>query len=696
MVRSKAAAMAPQKKTIRLLILEDSQNEAERLVSLFRNAGQATRVHRLTSSEDLADVLQQTWDLLINAPTSANLDPSEVIGAIRKQAKDIPVIQLINGNDTDAITEALALGAQGALPQGEDEWLILVASRELANLEERRARRSAELALREAEKRCQLLLESSVDAIAYVHDGMHIYANRAYLELFGYQDVEELEGMPMIDLIASCDQGEFKSFLKNYQSLQGSAELTCGGIRADGRNFKARMHFSPASYDGEPCIQAVIRAESDNAELEKLREISSQDLVTGLYNRNHFLESLDGAIERAVNAGKSSSLAYIRIDRFASLQAEIGLGDSDRLLAELAQLLRAQFPEKAELARFGDDAFAVLMSEAAPKQLEQPLTELLRKVEGHLFDVGGRTVQTSLSIGVAALDEQTAKARDVIDRAHRCAEELTDGNALRTYDPARELAAAASRGNILAMLQQALERNSFRLLFQPIISLRGDSHEHYEVLLRLLDSEGTEVPPGEFLDAAKEAGLATKIDRWVLLNSIKLLAEHRNKGHSTRLMVHMSGASLQDPSLLGWLGVALKASKLPPDSLVFQLDEHDAVAYLRQAKALTQGLTGLGCRVALNQFGCVLNPLNTLKHLNVDFVKIDGSYTQDLSRQENQEVLKQLLAQLHEQAKQTIVPFVDSATVLATLWQAGVGYIQGQYLQGPSQSMDYDFSSDED
>ena len=688
--------MAPQKKTIRLLILEDSQNEAERLVSLFRNAGQATRVHRLTSSEDLADVLQQTWDLLINAPTSTNLDPSEAIGAIRKQAKDIPVIQLIDGNDSDAITEALALGAQGALPQGEDEWLILVASRELANLEERRARRSAELALREAEKRCQLLLESSVDAIAYVHDGMHIYANRAYLELFGYEDVEELEGMPMIDLIASCDQGEFKGFLKNYQSLQGSAELVCGGVRADGSSFKASMHFSPASYDGEPCIQVVIRAESDNAELEKLREISSQDLVTGLYNRNHFLESLDGAVERAVNAGKNSSLAYLRIDRFASLQAEIGLGDSDRLLAELAQLLRRQFPQNAELARFGDDAFAVLMEEATPKQLEQPLTELLKKVEGHLFDVGGRTVQTSLSIGVAALDEQTAKARDVVDRAHRCAEELTDGNALRVYDPARELAAAASRGNVLAMLQQALEKNSFRLLFQPIISLRGDSHEHYEVLLRLLDPEGAEVPPGEFLDAAKEAGLASKIDRWVLLNSIKLLAEHRNKGHSTRLMVHLSGTSLQDPSLLSWLGAALKASRLPPDSLVFQLDENDAVAYLRQAKALTQGLAGLGCRVALNQFGCVLNPLNTLKHLDADFVKIDGSYTQDLSRQENQEALKQLLAQLHEQAKQTIVPFVDSATVLATLWQAGVGYIQGQYLQGPSQSMDYNFSSDED
>jgi multidomain signaling protein FimX len=175
--------MAIEKKTIRLLILEDSQNEAERLVSLFRNAGRATRVHRLSSSDDLNEALQQSWDLLICAPSSEQLAPSEAIGAIRRQAKDIPVIQLLADNDSDSITEALMLGAQDALPQGEDERLVLVAKRELANLEERRARRASEVALREAEKRCQLLLDSSVDAITYVHDGMHIYANRAYLEL---------------------------------------------------------------------------------------------------------------------------------------------------------------------------------------------------------------------------------------------------------------------------------------------------------------------------------------------------------------------------------------------------------------------------------------------------------------------------------------------------------------------------------
>ncbi len=689
--------MAIEKKTIRLLLLEDSQNEAERLVSLFRNAGNATRVHRLTSADDLIQALQHSWDLLISAPSSEALEVSEAINAIRRHAKDIPVIQLLADNDSDSVTEALMLGAQDALPQGEDERLVLVAKRELANLEERRARRMAEVALREAEKRCQLLLESSVDAITYVHDGMHIYANRTYLELFAYEDAEELEGMPMIDLIGSADQGSFKDFLKNYQNAEGIAELTCSGVKADGQTFQARMSFSPATYDGEPCTQVVIRAEGTNAELEeKLREISSQDLVTGLYNRIYFLELMDAAAERAVNAGQPASLAYIRVDRYAPLLAEVGLAGIDLLLTDLANLLRAHFPADAQLARFGDDVFAVLQPGKTPEQCQETLAALLRKVEGHLFDVSGRTAQTTLSIGVAGVTEKTPKAQEVVDRAHRCADELSEGNTLKLFNPADELAAAASRGNVIAMVQQALENNSFRLLFQPIISLRGDNFEHYEVLLRLLSPQGEEVPPPDFLHAAKEAGLGERIDRWVILNSIKLLADHRSKGHNTRLFVHLSSASLQDQTLLPWLSVALKAARLPSDSLVFQFSEPDAIAYLKQAKHVTQGLAELHCKVALSQFGCSLNPFNTLKHLQVDFVKVDGSFSQDLSNPDNQEALKTLLASLHAQAKLTIVPYVESASVLATLWQAGVNYIQGYYLQGPSQSMNYDFAADDE
>lgn len=687
--------MAIEKKTIRLLILEDSQNEAERLVSLFRNAGNATRVHRLTSSEDLLDALKHTWDLLICAPTSDSLEPYEALAAIRRQGKDIPVILLLADNEPDSVTEALTLGARDAMPQGEDERLVLVARRELVNLEERRARRAAEVALREAEKRCQLLLDSSVDAIAYVHDGMHIYANRAYLELFGFDDAEELEGLPMIDLIGCADHAAFKDFLKNHQHLD-NGELACSGVRTDESTFAARMTLSPAAYDGEPCIQVVIRAESANAELEeKLREISSLDLVTGLYNRAHFIELMDHAAHRAVSDEQPASLAYIRVDRYAALLAEMGLGAIDLLLTDLAGLLRAHFPQDAQLARFGDDVFAVLQTGLSPQQQRPLLEALLKKAEGHLFDINGRTAQTTLSIGVAGLNETTPKAGEVIDRAQRCADQLDEPGTLKLFDPAEELAAAASRGSVVAMVQQALEQNSFRLLFQPVISLRGDEHEHYEVLLRLLSPTGQEVPPDEFLAVAREAGMGEKIDRWVILSSIKLLADHRSKGHATRLFVHLSSASLQDQTLLPWLSVALKAARLPSDALVFQFSEPDAIAYLKQARALAQGLKDLHCHIGLSQFGCALNPFNTLRHLPVDFVKVDGSFTKDLSDANNQEALKTMLASLHSQAKLTIVPFVESASVLATLWQAGTNYIQGYYLQGPSQSMNYNFSSDD-
>ena len=189
------------------------------------------------------------------------------------------------------------------------------------------------------------------------------------------------------------------------------------------------------------------------------------------------------------------------------------------------------------------------------------------------------------------------------------------------------------------------------------------------------------------------AGLADKIDRWVLFNSIKLLSEHRNKGHQTRFFIHLSSASLQDPSLLPWLKTTLEAAALPAEAIILQVREVDAVTYLKQAKQLSNGLRELGCLIALGQFGCALNPFNTLKHLDAQFVKVDSSFSKELNTDTEQKALKGMLTELHAQNRQSIIPAVESASILSTLWQAGVHYIQGYYLQGPSQAMSYDFSS---
>lgn len=690
--------MMIDKKAVRLLILEDSQNEAERIVSLFRNAGQATRVHRVADEDDLTEALKQSWDLCIAAAECEDLHPQQALKVILQTGRELSFIQLLEDNDSDSLTEALQLGAQDAVPQGEDERLILVARRELHNLSERRARRTAELALRETEKRCQLLLDSSIEAISYVHDGMHIYTNRAYLQLFGYSDAEELEGMPMIDLITSEDQARFKEFLKSYRGETGSADFDCSGVTATNQPFAAKMSFSPAQYDGEPCVQVVIRTDQNNAELEaKLREISNQDSVTGLYNRQRFLELIDTAAERSLNQGETASLAYIKIDNYAQLAKEHGIAGIDHFLAALADVLKKSLSPDTQIARLADNVFCTLKPQVLPEQQREELDALRLKVEGQLFEINGRTAQTTLSIGAAALTEKTSKASEVLDRARRCCDDSSNGtgNALRIHNPADDLAAAASSGNIVAMIQQALATNSFRLLFQPIISLRGDKEEQYEVLLRLINPQGEEVAPNDFLNAAITAGLAEKIDRWVLLNAIKLLSEHRNKGHQTQLFVHLSSPSLMDPALLPWLTVALNAARLPPHSLIIQIRETDAITHLKQVKQLTEGLRKLHCQIAIGQFGCAVNPFGMLNHLEVDFIKVDGSFTAELNDPEQQETLKEMLNTLHAQKKKTIVPFVESAAILSVLWQAGVHYIQGHYFQAPSSGMNYDFNADD-
>jgi len=656
------------KRATSLLLVEDSQNEAERI------------------GDELQQALMQSWDLLICAPACKQISAAEVAEVLSKRSRDIPLIQLVEKDSgSAAIIEALERGARGVLPEGEDRRLLLMAGRELANLQDRRALHAALEAHREAEKRCQLLLESSLDAIAYIHDGMHIYANHSWRQRFAYESAEELEGMPIIDLIAPADQGKLKAFFK--EDLTQEAELQLTAVTSSGKPFAAKMAFSPASWQGEPCTQVIIRSQLGNAELEeKLRQISSLDHTTGLYNHNHFLKRL----EKTAASGTPAAVAYLRIDHYSDLLTSIGLSGVEQLVIGLAELLRGHFDEGVVLARFADNAFSLLQSGITAPQMEKNLGLLLKAVSSRLFDVGGRTVQTSLSIGLVGLEQGSAGAEQVMERARQCATAVAQGNGLKRFDPAEELAARASSGDTVALLKQALANDGFRLLFQPLVSLRGATDKHYEVLLRLKTAQGEAISPREFLAVADGAGLLGKIDRWVILNAIK---RQRSAPDSPCLFIHLSAASLQDKSLLPWLASIIKAAKLPEGRLIFQLNAADTEQWIKQTQTLIRGLHALHCKATLSQFDGSARQFALLKHLDADFIKLDSRLSQDLDEADNQENLKALLDTLAEQNKQSIVPFVETVGVLSLLWQAGAHYIQGYYLQAPNDSMNYDFAA---
>ncbi|MFO7995221.1 MAG: EAL domain-containing protein [Marinobacter sp.] len=692
--------MQKKNATVHLLILDPSQNDAETLVSLLRNSGKATRAHRITSEEDLEETLKAgNWDLLLaRDDVDQEFGPDGALAMIRRMDKDIPFILLTPEFSRERTVAVMKAGAQDTVPFENTDQLVLVVNRELCALEDRRRRRTLESHLREAEQRCQLLLESSKDAIAYINDGMHIYANQSYMEFLGYDDIDDLICIPVLDTLTPESQERYKDFMKSFaDGGEDGMTMNCVASRSDDQELNVTMSVSAATYDGETCTQIVIQPEHSDAELEeKIRQISSQDLLTGLYNRQYLMDALGQAIATAGKNNETGALAYIALDNFMSLKGQVGIAGADLMLGDLATLLREATPGHMILARLSDDAFCLLCQPCEEKTMAELCETVCKKVEDHLFDINGRTVQLTLSIGVAAITENAPKAPDLMGRAHTASSELKkkqgheQGNGVLVYNPADY--ESLDESNSADAIQKALDDNRFRLLFQPIINLRGEGEEHYEAFVRMMNKDDEEVSPYDFLPPVGPSEMAIKIDRWVILQTIKQLSSHRSRGHDTRLFLNVTAETLEDKTFTPWLSVALKAARLPGESLIFQIREGDANNYMKQAKDFARAVHELHAKVSISQFGCALNPFNTLKHIDVDYVKIDGSFTEELQKNdEAKEEVKEMVKSLQSAGKLTIVPLVENAGVLATLWQAGVNYIQGYYLQAPVPEMNYDF-----
>jgi diguanylate cyclase (GGDEF)-like protein/PAS domain S-box-containing protein len=693
--------------TIRLLIVHDSRDEAERLISMLNNAGRTTRAQHVESEEGLIKLLQeQVWDIMIAHSSAQSVDAGSAIRQIKRLNKDVPVILLTDQEGSQSVVEGLKLGAADVVLLDQDQHLLLVMQRELENRSNRKDKRQSERQFKEAERRSQLLLDSSRDGIAYVQDGMYLYANQSYAENFGYDDKDDIECMPVIDMVADDDHDAVKRFLKSF-NLKGdeaeSCEFSFRGLKEDGSSSSLKVEVANALFEEEFCIQFLIKASKGNSvELEaELEKVKSQDSVTGLYNRAYVTEQLELEVSRAVANETSSSLYYIEIDKlFEVVQEKIGVAGTDVVVIDIANCIQACCESGQTLARFSDDSFMLLApgknADAALVQAEK----IRQDINDHIIDVDGITIQTTVTIGVALVNETTTNPGAIIDQSLRACESYhrahdDEGNSVNLFES--EATDDEPTVDIAKMVQAALDNNNFTLLFQPIISLRGSEDGFYEVLLRMKgEADGEDISPNSFLASADQIGATTKIDRWVILESIKVLSKHRAKGAKTRMLINISRQSLCDSTLLPWLGVAFKAAKLPADSIVFQMSETDITNHLNDAKAFFEGLAALKCLTSISNFGCSLNPFNTLQHASPDFIKVHGSFTLDIqNNDESPETLSKLISDLLELDKLTIVPFVENASVLSSLWQTGVHYIQGHYLQAPSADMTYDFNMEE-
>ena len=694
---------------IRLLLLQDSRDEANRLVSMLNNAGKTTDAQHVESEEALVKVLQErSWDLLIGHVDTTNLPPEAALKQIRKLNKDVPMILLTDEEGTPPIVEGIKRGASDVLLVDQDQHLLQVLARELANREYRSQSRYAQRKLKDVERRNQQLLDSSKDAIAFVEDGMFLYTNDSFAELLGYSSRDDLECMPIIDVIDPSDQEMLRDFLKDVATkgnMLDTQVLAFKVICENGESKTLNVDISLASYDDETCIQLLVPGVgssqvSAHVTSDASGPARSPETVSGLIDRNQFVEKLHRALALAVENEQTGALIYIDIDRFLpTIVEKVGALAADKVMKNIATYLKSLCPEDVTACQFSGSTFLLLQPNTQANSALELAQSLCARLREYYVEIDGSSLQFQYFVGVGLFSETTTTPDTPISHALKaCDIARKDDNVLaELYEPPQEESENAGRSDkdLERLIQKALENGRFKLLFQPILSLRGSTQEHYEVLMRMIDSKGNEITPEEFLDVAERIELTGKIDRWVILEALKTLSSHRANGHDTRLIINLSMASIRDKTLPEWLDIAFKAAKLPADSLVFQLSEAEVNDHITQAKVLTEKLTDLGSSVCISRFGSAVNPMNALQHVPAKYIKLDGSYTQELGNSEvGQAKFSELVKELHTIEKVTIVPFVENASVLSKLWQSGVHYIQGYYLQAPTESMDYEFDAD--
>ena len=686
--------MPPKNETVRLLVLHESQDNTEQVINALKNSGIATRPELVSDEDSLIVALKDnSWDIMLVGESTNDVMFDAAMMHVRKLDKDIPCIVLLDKADPEITVDCLQAGACDVIVHDAHTHLVLAIKRELASLQNRRARRKSEAQLAEVEKRCELLLDNSRDAIAYVHDGMHIYANMAYAELFGYDSQEDLEGMPIVDMVAKEDLSTFKDYLRAYGKGESiSVDLRFHGLRADGEKIDAMIQLSAASYDGEPCTQIIIRRDTGkSAELvAQLKEATSVDSLTGLANRQHFESSLADAVRKAHQEKSRFALFYLAIDNLTQIAAHSGLAGTDAVIKSIATVLGKHFGD-ASLSRFGDAAFAVLVPELDADKAKKDAQALCKDVHDHLIELpDGKTQQTSLSVGITIVGETAPSAEEMLSRAISASEKIkmASGNGVELFNLAEK--ASSSDSAMTELLIDAIENSKFTLAYQPLVDVMGEGGEFYEVFVRLPLTDGKTLTPDVFMPVAIANQLGAKIDRWVMLNAAKQLKEHAKTHPNSRMMVNLTAESLQDTTLAAWISKLSKAINPAGQPIVLQFAESDVVTYLKAAKEQTFALTQAGCPVSISHFGTTLNPLNTLKHVTVSHVKLDRSFTEDLTNEQNMGAIKNVSNELAAAEMKVIVSYVENAATLSKLWTLGVHFLQGFFLQPPGDTMHYD------
>lgn len=677
-----------EQSAVPMIVLTRHQDNVEAVNSTLRNAGHAVRCNWIRELNDLGDALAQIdAHMLIAFVGPDPADTAKVMAVCRQFGAEVPVLIAREQVDEEIIASAMQQGARDVVTLVHPARLQAVVTRELEAHRQARALATTISSAREYREQLKSFMAGSADAIAHVQEGIVVDANPAWLDLYGFPDAEAIVGTPLMDAFDPEAHAALKGAL--VACLQGKWShhaLRANAVLSDGSSVPLEMELSRTELEGEPavrlCIVANKRAAGDLN--EQLTDALERDAASGALQRRFFLERLKQALSQPIKAGVRQ-LVSIEPDKLASICSDLGPLMVEDFVAQFAGLI-AEARQPGDLfGRFGEGAFVMLMERGTARDIETWANNLTRRVAGHLFRVGDKQISCTCSVGIGAMDPRAPDLAASIEDALAARRSAQEGGGNRVFvsDHRDEETRQQAADEVwVRRIRAALMENRFRLMQQPIASLLGEDRGMFDVLVRMLDEHGGELLPSEFMAAAERNDLMKNIDRWIIGGSMAVCASRPVK----QLFVRLSKDSVRDKSLVQWLGNQLKATRVDPQRIAFQVSEQVAAEYLADTSELAAALRRDGFLFALEHFGVGRDPRRLLMDLPLDFIKVDGTLMQGLSVDQG---LQQRVRALVELARQkqvaTIAERVEDANTMAVLWQLGVEFIQGYFVNEPEQ-----------
>ena len=475
----------------------------------------------------------------------------------------------------------------------------------------------------------------------------------------------EYSNVPIVFLSGELDQE------KQFQAL------TVGGD-----------DFLPKPIRPKHLIETVQhRIERNRAMQNRLGMLGSQDLVTKLFNRGHFVRVLDQAIRNRTALPAACALLFLEIDDPERVHDQVGIGGTDEVLAKLGSLIASLKRSVDVAARFGDHSFCVFARRDDKEEIEQLAAKLGDAASGHLFEVSGNALKFTTSIGVAHLGFDIANSSSLIARGEKaCLEARRCGGArVVTFIP--DESEIDTDQKLKFMLMDAVVNQRFRVFYQPVVSLRGLKGNRYDLQLKLEDENGVQVGEDRFRPLASAEGLDRALDEFVIDQALTILGKHSGQGNRLILLLRLSATALKSDAWAGVLAQRLNAMRLSTRVLILEFGFAEVNARLSEAIRTLTSLRRLGFTSGLENVGSDPLSLSLIDELPSIYLRLDP----ELLRLDPAD-LTELITRIHKKNRVVIVTGINDARSVNTLWACGVDYLQGDFIQPPQETPSFDNS----